>query len=438
MTKLTLQLCASLLSVSCLGTVVGVKATQNSDKKLLSFRVSNDFNITLNSDNSPTLSNGSGTIIDEKGVTWEYSNASDYANGHVTLNSNSFVGVSSNSAYGITAIESVTVDFSGDDLWLLKSIDGISWNEDKILTTDESVTSANGWRYVRFYSYASQIDINSISISYSCSGISASEDVDGARVENVLATDGVSYQKETEDLSPLGNSTEGVRFTKSGSSTTWLIIGFGKTYKIGDVQNAAVEFDMKTTSNYGKTLQLYNGAESTLGSLIDSSKTDAYKFTNIAGDWYHVEVPITTLISTISGIKVGGEIKDKPHTDVLKKEFNAIKINAGNAVIDNLRISSTQCELGTFNSPTYTPKVGEFFWFKVAWVGKLYPEQVQIAVSDDTLARRVPLTDSNLVNGSPFYLELLSPGTVTFTCTMVSGYNRVSHTISRTFTINAN
>ena len=436
MNKLTLQLLASLTGVSLVGTAVGVEAAQNSDKKYFGFRASNDLSIVLDSTNSPTLSNGSGTIVDQKGVTWEYFNASDYANGHITLNSQSYVGVSSSSAYGITAINGITVDFSGDELWLLKSIDGIDWHEDRILTSEQEVLTANNWRYVRFYSYASQININSIAITYDCSGISASEDVDGARVENVLTTSGVTYQAETTDVSPLGESTGAVRFTKDGSSsTTWLIIGFGKTYKIGDVQNAAIEFDLNVSSNYGKTIQLYNGTDSSLGSSIDSSKTDAYKFTNIEGNWYHVEVPITTLISTISGYDVGTEIKDKPHTDVLNKEFNAIRINAGNAIIDNLRISSKQCELGTFNNPTYEPKAGEYFWLKVAWVGKLYPEQVRIAISDDTLARRVPLSDPNVVNGSPFYLELLAAGTVTFTCTVVSGYNRTSHTISRTFTI---
>lgn len=435
MNKLTLQLLATLTGVSLVGTAVGVEAAQNSDKKILGFRASNNLSIVLDSTNSPTLSNGSGTIVDQKGVTWEYANASDYANGHVTLNSQSYVGVSSSSAYGITAINGITVDFSGDELWLLKSVDGINWHEDKILTSEEEALSANGWRYVRFYSYASQININSISITYDCSGISASEDVDSARVENVIATSaGVTYQQETEELSPLGGSTEGVRFTKTTSDSTWLIIGFGKTYRIGDVKDAAVEFDMKATNDYGKQIQLFNGNAS-LGSNIESKQTDIYKFTNIEGDWYHVEVPISGLVSAISGIYVNGTLKDKQYTDVENREFNAIKINAGNTIIDNLRISTTQCELGTFNSKSWTPAVGEFFWFKVAWVGKLYPEQVQITLSDDTLARVIPYTDPNLYSGSPFYLELLAPGTVTFTCTLVSGYNRVSRTISRTFTI---
>ncbi len=437
MNKLTLQLLATLTGVSLVGTAVGVEAAQNSDKKILGFRASDNLSIVLNSDNSPTLSNGSGTIVDEKGVTWEYVNASDYANGHVTLNNQSYVGVSSASAYGITAINGITVDFSGDELWLLKSIDGINWHEDKILTSDEEALSANGWRYVRFYSYASQININSISITYDCSGISASEDVDSARVENVISTsENVIYQQETEELSPLGDSTEGVRFTKTTSDPTWLIIGFGKRYKVGDVKDAAVEFDMKAPNEYGKTIELYDSSiGKTFGSKFDSKQTDVYKFTNIEGDWYHVEVPISGLVSAISGIYVNGVLKDKPYTDVENREFDAIKINAGNTIIDNLRISTTQCELGTFNSKSWTPAVGEFFWFKVAWVGKLYPEQVQITMSDNTLARVIPYTDPNLYSGSPFYLELLAPGTVTFTCTLVSGYNRVSRTISRTFTI---
>ncbi len=435
MNKLGLQIFGSVMGFSLLGTAVGVDVAQVSGKNFLISRASNENNITLNSQNSPTLSNGSGTIIDDKGVTWEYFNASDYANGHVTLNSQSYVGVSSASAYGITAINSITVDFSGDELWLLKSVDGTSWNEDKILTSDEEVISSNGWRYVRFYNYSSTVNINSISINYDCSGISGTEDVDSAHVENVVTVDGVTYEKETVDLSPNSIDGEAVKFTKSGSAATKITMGFGKTYKIGDIKNASVEFDMKTANiGYGKQISLMLGTD-TLGSNLDSSKTNAYKCTNIEGDWYHIEVPVTALISTISGIYVNGVAKDKPHTGVENKEIDGIRINAGSCIIDNLRISSTPCELGIFNSPTYKPTVGEFYWLKVAWVGKLYPDQVQMTFNDDTLARRVPLDYPDLMNGSPFYLEILASGTLTITCTVVSGYNRLSHSIQFTVTI---
>ena len=106
--------------------------------------------ITLNNSNSPTLSGGAGTMVDNKGVTWEYFNASDYNNGHVTLDSEGYVGVSSSDQNAITAITSVKAIFTGSDLWLLRSSDGITWHDGEILTTGEASTIANNWRYIRW------------------------------------------------------------------------------------------------------------------------------------------------------------------------------------------------------------------------------------------------------------------------------------------------
>lgn len=395
--------------------------------------------VNLNSSNSPILSNGSGTIVDSRGVVWEYYNASDYSQGHITLNHQGYFGVSVSSPYGITGTTDITANFSAgqnSELWLLKSVDGITWGEDCILESNSAVASANNWRYVRFYNYstdASSVNINSIQMNYSCSGISATEDVDSAKASNVIATSSnLTYSAEYSDVSPNSIGGEAVRFEKIDTGNTDLTLGFGHTYRVGPTQNAKVEFDMKTSNiNYGKSITLINNG-STLGSTIYSNKGTSYKCENIQDDWYHIEVPITTFISTISGYNG----KDKPHTGVENKEYNAIKINAGNCVIDNLRLTSTQCDLGIFNNPTYKPSVGEAFWLKVSWVGKLYPEQVAMSFSDNTLARRIPLDDPLLTNGSPFYIELLGSGTLTITCTVVSGYNRTVHSIQHTITIN--
>lgn len=415
-------------------------------------KAENSYSAVLNQTNQPTLdSSGNGTASIGKGVIWEYNNAQDYAGGHVSLKNNSYFGVSSTTPYGYTQITNVEINYSaGSDgeLWLLKSVDGTTWSEDKLLkastditSTSASTTTSNNWRYIRFYynwgSSNSTLSVGSVSISYGCSGVSAPEDVDSAKKSNVIATSSnLTSTAEYSDLSPNSTDGEAVSFTKEDSASTWINIGFGKTYKVGPVQNAKVEFDMKTSNiKYGKYIQLMKDT-GTLGSAIYSDKSSAYKCTNISGDWYHIELPITTVISTISGILVNGEPKDKPHSDVLNKEFNGIKINAGTCVIDNLRLSQSPCELGIFNNPSYNPTVNEFFWLKVAWVGVLYPEQVTMTFSDDTLARHIPITDENLLNGSPFYIELLNKGKVTVTCKVVSGYNRQEHTIQHTIKIN--
>ena len=169
-----------------------------------------------------------------------------------------------------------------------------------------------------------------------------------------------------------------------------------------------------------------------VGTSISSKQHSSYKITNIQDDWYHIEVPITAFVSLISGYAD----KDVPAKDIGKKVISGVKLNCGEAIIDNLRISGEQCEMGIFNSPTWKPKVGEFYWFKVSWVGKVHPELVEMTFSDDTLARHIPLSDPNLKNGSPFYIELLGAGSLTITCTVVAGYNRQTiKTVSNTITI---
>ncbi len=392
--------------------------------------------MSLTHDNAPLLNNHSGTMEDEKGVTWEYSNADDYANGHVSIGHQGYFGVSSTTNWGYTGITSVIATFtSNNELWLLTSADGITWGEEAILTSGVEKALLNSWRYIRFYNWSdnnTSININSVVINYGCSGISSTDDVDGALASNVVSTtDNLTYEEETTDLSPIGDSTTAVRFTKTSTGTTSFFIGFGRTYKFGDIQNAKVEFDMKTSNiNYGKTIQLAKGS-SGFGSSVDSSKHSAYKCTNIQDDWYHIEVPVAACASTISGY---GEKQDIPVKNIENKEIDGVKLNAGSCVIDNLRISGSSCELGIYNNPTWVPAVGEVFWLKVSWVGKLH--SCTMTFSDDTLASQVPLTDPNLVNGSPFYINLLSAGTVDVTANLVVGYNRRQVSISKAITIN--
>ena len=182
-------------------------------------------NVVLDSNNSPTLSSGAGTITDSKGVVWNYYNASDYASGHVSIGHQGYVSMASiTSTWGYTGIEELTVDFSATancEFWLLKSVDGVEWHEVTILTSNTSVTSLEGWRYVRLYNYttdSTNVDINSVSISFTCSGVTSSEDVDSARDSNVIATTGLDHSVETSTLSPRTiDNTEAVRFTPTSS-----------------------------------------------------------------------------------------------------------------------------------------------------------------------------------------------------------------------------
>ena len=386
--------------------------------------------IVLNNTQQPELTAGEGTLIDTKGVTWEYHNASSYPSGHVTLNDDSYVGVSSSSAYGITAINSVVATFTGDELWLLTSVDGETWSEGEVLTSGKESTIANMWRYVRFYNYSSTVNIDSVEICYDCSGISAPEDLDSAHLENVLATSGgLTYDRETTEISPNSIGGEAVKFTKTTTSSTTITMGFGKSYKIGQIKNGKVEFDLKTSNiNYAKTVQLMKD-DSKIGAEVSSNKHTSYIINNIKDDWYHVEVPITALANTISGYKG----KDVPKTNFEEQEVNAIKINQGNCTIDNLRISASPCELGTFNDPAYAITAPSPYWFKVSWVGVLH--SCTMSFKGDNIGYQIPTDDPDLANQSPFYIQWTASGTVTVTATIVSGYNHRISTITRTITV---
>ena len=421
-----------LLSLVTLGAVVFAAIQTKGSFTMFNRLKADGYNVTLNKNNSPTITNGDGTYVDERGITWEYHNASNYASGHITLNADGYLGVSSSTAYGFTGIERITTSFSGSELWLLKSVDGIEWHECETLTSGQDTYSANDWRYVRFYNYSSTININSISINYSCSGISATEDVDNAHSYNVIATTGLDYASETIDISPKSVGGEAVRFTKPGTGSTDLTIGFDRAYTLGETAYSKIEFDINTSNiNYGRTIEVLNTDGSYTSTKVNTNNTNSYVWTSLGNNWYHVELPITTIVSLISGY----DKKDIPTKNIDKKTFNAIKINAGACIIDNLRIGSSECNLGIYNSSTYQPSIGEIYWVKTSWVGVLYAEDVEITFSDDTLARCIPLTDPNLKNGSPFYIELLDSGTLTIYVSVVCGYNHRTQTISKTITV---
>ena len=427
MNKLWNKIAAVTLSITVLGAVIvaGTQTTSGFNRMK-----ANAYTAILNANNSPSLSSGEGTMVDDRGVTWEYYNASDYASGHITLNSDSYFGISSSTSYGYTGIDGIRASFSSGELWLLMSVDGINWHEGEKLASNMESHVADSWRYVRFYSYQNTININSVSFDYSCSGISSTEDVDAAKVDNVISTsENLEYEKTTSDLSPNSINGEAISFNKVGTGSTEITLSLGKNYVIGENAYRKIEFDMKTSNiNYGKTVQLL-GENNYKSSTITSSKHSAYHCTSLGNDWYHIEVPITCFVSLISGY----DQQDIPTKNIANKTFNSIKINAGTCVIDNLRVGGTPTELGLYNNGA-SLSVGSVYWLKVAWTGELH--SCTMTFEPSGIARQIPLTDPNLKNGSPFYVEGLSSGDVLVTATLVVGYNRQSLTIQKTLTVN--
>lgn len=390
----------------------------------------------LDANNSPELTNGEGTMEDSKGVTWEYHNAEDYASGHVSIGHEGYFGISSNSAWGLSGIQSLRVDYTADaqsELWLLTSLDGAEWGEQLILEDDISTTLAKNWRYIRFYNYSSSdspIDITCVYIHAECVRVEDPEELDSAHIGNVGEhTDTMTAYQETTDVSPLGNSTEAVRFEKTGTKSTTVVISLWRSYTVGEIINQKIEYDLKVTTNYGKTVELMSG-NNTVGTGVNSNDVTSFEITDLGNNWYHIELPVNAIVSLISGYG-----KDNiPPTGLENKAVDGIRFNVGNATIDNLRITGTQCDLGFFNSPRYTPKVGTALWVKVSWVGRL--ESCTLTTDDNTIARPLPTTDPNLKHASPFYVECVGAGAVTVTVKLVVGYNRQQlPSITKTFTI---
>ena len=418
--------------------------------KTLSLSKADTYSITLNQSAQPTLdSSGAGTLDVEttngNEITWEYSNAESYVSGHVSLKHQGYVGISSGSDFGITGISGLTVNFvsNNNELWLLKSTDGVTWNEDHILESGTLTSTANNWRYIRLYNWSDNntaININSINVSYSCDqslrNESAKENIDNARAANVL---GKSDNLTATDVA--GRDTKAISFAKSNNSSSYAIISLGTTCTLDDIKYKKVEFDYYKVNTVPNTqlsypsIQLYKDASKTVGSAQSyepaKGKTH-YKITVLGNDWYHIEMPVSALAPTISGYKIPSTGKWEDTAAKTNQEVNAVKLSVGTCIIDNLIISSSPTALGIFNNGTSFNTTDEKpYWFKVAWTGEFY----SCTFSFDTpIAEQV--TWDNTTCKSPFYVRGLNTGDVIVTATLVVGYNRQTLTISNTITIN--
>ena len=388
------------------------------------------YTASLTNANSPELTNGEGTRVDEKNVTWEYHNAADLNNGHITLNHQGYFGVSASSAWGYTAIQELTVNFTAGtngELWLLTSIDGTTWNEQITLTSGVPTDYANNWRYIRFYCWDddnTSIDVSSVSFGYDCTGISSSDDVDCATIDGVANVSNLIATKETTNVSPLGGSTEAVKLEKNGSSSFYCDFSLKQARMIYDLRTYAIELDFYHKNNQNKpTIQFLNDGKGVGQSFSYSATKSNYKFTNINSDWWHIELHITSMVA-----------KYVAHGDTITRneQVNSIRITTSNCVIDNLKIScvpsSGDSSLGIYNNGTSFAN-GGYYWMKISWTGILH---------SCTFTYDVPgivEQDFAPTSTTPFYLHGLSQGTVVVTAHVVCGYNRSVATISNTITV---
>lgn len=275
-------------------------------------------------------------------------------------------------------------------------------------------------------------------------------DLGFAKFNNIRSVTNVTATKEQTITM---NSTEAIRLTSTtGTSTKDHIvhINLDRDYYLSEIQFFKLEFDYyhrykREQYNKGFPTVQFMIDNSTLGTNQGGTDTctekSAFTATEIADGWWHLEYYVFAHMPTIAR-----------HSDTpiaLTKKINGIRITdktmydyAGTTafvVIDNLQFSSEPASrLGIFNRWA-GDAAGNYFWFKVAFSGQLH--SCVLTTSDSSIA--VPEFDANDIesttypfpNGSPFYVQLLAPGTVTITATLELGDNHQIFTISNTITV---
>lgn len=275
-------------------------------------------------------------------------------------------------------------------------------------------------------------------------------DTDFAKAENLQSCTNLNVTKE-ETITQ--SSSEAIRMTSTTGTTTKdhiINIRFDRDYYLSEIKYYKFEFDYyhrykreQHNKGFPKVQFLIN--TSTLGSdqggTDTCTSTSPFVATNIDEDWWHLEYFVFAHMPTLA-----------KHSDTpiaLTKKVNGIRINdrtmydyAGTtayAVIDNMKFSEEPTSrLGIFNRWT-SASAGQPFWFKVAFSGELH--SVKLYSSDDTIAipefdiSDTTSTTAPFSNGSPFYYNLLSPGTVTLTAELEVGDNHQVMSISNTFTV---
>lgn len=271
-----------------------------------------------------------------------------------------------------------------------------------------------------------------------------------AKLSNVFSTVNLTVTKEQ---SIIMDSTEAIRLTSTtGTSTKDHIVNISldRDYYLSEIKYFKLEFDYyhrykREQYNKGFPKVQFTINNSVLGSDQGGTETctsiSPFVATEIDEDWWHLEYYVFAHMPTMA--------KNGDTPIALTKKINGIRINdrtmydfngtTAFVIIDNLQFSSEPAtRLGIFNRWT-GDSAGKFFWFKVAFSGELH--SCVLTTSDSSIA--VPEFDPSdtvstsypFPNGSPFYVRLLSPGTVTITATLELGDNHEIFTISNTITV---
>lgn len=413
-----------IISLSSLGAMVvsiGAAFAVRESKKAIQKIKASTYSMVLDNSNSPTLVAGTGTMVDDKQVTWEYSGAQNFATGHVSLQHEGYMGITSTSSWGITGIESIVVDYTATtgELWLLKSIDGNTWYEGEILTDDVESTAVNGWRFIRLFNYDESdntVDINSVTINYSCSGATSSDDVDltsDIDIVHAVSTN-LSASAETDHFCG-NNSTRAIRLTNTSATTYGTShdakISLGKTYTFDELKYQVLEFDYYHTekggngSGYPQIKPLKNYGDISDSVTVTSGNYPSC-YTDFDANWWHISIPFSAMLPTAEDSQQVNSIRIYDYNI-----YKTAQDIGGFVVIDNLRITSGQPSVA-FESDSVVVDINDTHTLKPIIIGS--PRGASF-VSNDT---DIVTVDNNGV------LTPVAAGTTSVTANYCIGYNR--------------
>ena len=345
------------VSVPLMAVAIGAAVSSANGFSILNPLIALDdpYTIVLDNSNSPVLNNGNGSITDSKGVVWEYSNASNMLNGHVSLLNQGYFGVSALSPYGITGVETFDINFSSsnvnNELHLQLSYDGTHWEFFGEVTSQSSPVFCEGYRYLRFFAYTennSSIDITSLSVEYSCSGTSGLEDVDLARDTNVYYQKTSNFTVTSETDFFYGSSTNAVRIanttaTSYGQNHQW-VISLGKEYNYSSIKDKYLSFtylwkERQPKCGSGPSVQLFRNNYAPDG--LTAVKIENYAV--VDGDWWVVRIPVSEMVdeSLFDTTKLLNGLSFQDY-NIYQSTSEEINEGKGLAVIDQLRICGVE------------------------------------------------------------------------------------------------
>lgn len=419
-----------IISLTALPLGLGVLTFFNGASQINRSKAST-YSYTLNNSLTPSLSSGEGTLVDDKGVTWNYHNASSSTNGHVVLGHQGYMEISSSSAYGYAGLENVTVNYQSSgspEVWLLGSIDGSSWRECEMLSSGVSSSTANDFRYIRLYNYETNsvtVDILSVTLDYSCVGGDYNDDTDLATTMTLSGFSGnkMTFSRETTYFSTGSNNA--IRLTNNdGTATNSNHISrllFENAYTLGDIRNKAFEFDYyyaaKGGTSYVPAFKLLGATYNLAASSELAAGKGGYVQTNLGNGWYRIAIALSAITGSYSDDQsvCGIQLTDYKIWDTDSTAY---------VVLDNVRITSGPAS-ATFTVYKDTFTVGttiDLTTYEV-FIGTVHSVTYTSSNTD------VITIDSNGI------MTPVASGKATISATYVIGYARESITLNLTATV---